>query len=546
MSSSMGWGRWRHACTLVAMGLVLTACGGGSDSPKSANDNRQPSGVGGNASSAYLVTESSPAGATGLNAHQLHLVNPATGEVFKSIPVGPGGGYELGGAFTPSANGQGGTRENASVLFFIRRYDNGEGHLFQAPLVGTQAGVETRISNVIDACGIWETKIARLDAIASWLRVETAGDDHDCRQGLDNQFVFVRSDFGSAVAPAGSPFGREKVLVWEYNAQGELTWIYGYVPWLGAVYAVDTSTAKLRPVTNGFTLQTVDIFSAHPTDAHKALVRVGRTITTLSWLNGEASLGPAVATLTDAPLGFVGTDARHVYFSQDSKVYRIDPQGVVSLLTDLPQGGDGLDVIAQTPSSLLIVQGAQNLDSTLWVVSKNGDSKPRLIETLVDGSNYFLAGIAGEVVVYGSSTERDSSQGFVTLKRFVANSAVQPPTTLVTGARYFYGINERQINHGESTTSHLFWCEVGGQPNNCRADRLRSYRLSTDTVVNLGPLSPPADPSTWDLLGDVDYVDRSYRAMLEEFGSSASPGSARARWLFQADTPQSLKAIVLP
>lgn len=567
MSSSRSE-RWRHACSLVAISLVLTACGGGGSDPrKTAIDDRtrQAADARKAADAAYLVIDSNPS-QSGSKPHKLHLVDPNTGVVFLSIDIGQHGSYELAGAFTPSANGQGGLRENASVLFFIREHDNGQRQLFTASLVGTQAGVETRVSSLADACSIKEAQPARLDAIATWLRVLTAGSDHDCEQGQDNQYVFVRSDFASSADPVVSPFGAEEVLAWEYNAQGELTWIYGYVPQLGALRAVNATTAEIREVTGGFTGQPVRAFSQYPGNANKVLVRVDRTVRALSWLNGVATLGATITTLADPYEHVLAVDDQGVYFTEGLMVQRIGAQGTASTLTSLPSsGGQQVQVIAQTPTSLLVGQGLGDSssspssgsggvsspapalpDSLLWVVAKNGATANRLVETLPGTVGGFVAGVSGETVVYGTTTESSSSRGYVTLKRFVANVALQEPTTVASGIRYLSGFSSRQVDaYGDGATAYLLWCDVAGQANNCRADRLRSYSLATGELVNLGPLSLAADSPAWELYGDIDYADRSGRGLLEAF-QDPSMQVDEFKWLLKAGQPQSLKEIILP
>lgn len=556
---------WRHGCAL-ALALLLTACGGGGSDPRKTahqdDPNRQAAGADGVAETAYLVIDGNPS-QSAVIPHELYLVDPNTGDVFKTIDIGQGGSHELAGAFTPAANGQGGTRENASVLFFIRDDGHGQGRLFQTPLVGTQVGVETRISNLADACAIRETQSARLDAIATWLRVETAGADQDCKQTQDNQYMFVRSDFASTAAPVASPFGDQDVLVWEYNAQGELTWIYGYVPQLRALRAVHATTAAIKEVSGGFTGQVVRPFSAYPGDAHKKLVRVDRAVHVLSWLDGVATLGPAIITFADPYIVHVqAVDDQGAYFAEGLNVRRISAQGAVSTLATLPSGGGAVSVEAQTPTSLLVIQGPGNSassgpvgaeapipssDSTLWLLSKTGVARP--VASVPSPAGLFVAGVSGETVVYGTSDGADPSNRFVTLKAFIANLPSQAPKLVASDVRYLYGVGSRQVDaYGDNATSHLLWCDVAGQSHQCREDRLRSYSLVTGNVLTLGPQAMPVGSPSWELsLGDVDYIDQQGRGILEGFVQD--PGMpedefSRVHWLLNVDQAQSIKGVI--
>ncbi|RZL03716.1 MAG: hypothetical protein EOP36_03780 [Rubrivivax sp.] len=558
----------------MMVAALLAGCGGGSDPAKTGDDpTRQPAGSGGQASAAYLVTDVST-GLPGLEAHQLHLVDPATGAVFKTISVGAWSRYELAGPITPAANGQGSTQGDASVLFFIRQLDDGQRQLFQTPLVGDRAGTDiTRISNLTDACQIQETRVSRLDAVASWLVVEVAGPDRLCDHTIDNQFVLVRSDWGSAEPARDSPFGRHNVLVWEYNALGELAWIYGYSARFGALGAINATTGDIRPVAGGVTGQEVALFSPYPGNGHKMVVRVGQTLRVLSWSDGDATLGPVIATLVNESIPFNVADDQGVYFVDGLTVRRIDPLGMSSIVATLPADGEVQYEGAQTPSSLLIVQGPGNIPAStgngsgsgaaggsvgavpalpttrLWSISKTGGAA-RVVETLPGTSSIFVAGMSGEAVVYGSRPSDDLNGGYVTLKRFVANDASQAPATVASGVRYLYGAGGGQVGlHGATAPSHLLWCEVAGQPDNCRLDRLRSYKLSTNQVVELGP-KPSASVTlpSWDLNGDIDYVDSHGRGLLDVYVQDAGGVNRYVRmwWLVNLDQPQSLQELSLP
>lgn len=559
---------WRDVCAWAMLAVALTGCGGGSDKKPEPEVNRQPAGAGQNASPNYLVTDSYT-GLGGLNRHQLHLVHPETGAVFKSIPIGEYSRYELAGPLTPAASGRGGTLGDPNVLFFIRQYDNGQRQLFRAPLSGADAGTEARISRMSNVCNILESHIAHVDASIIWLMVDTAGVDNSCDNPEDNQIMFVRSDWDDNTWGQPSPFERERALAWEINSLGNLSWIYGYSERYGRLIGVSAVTGAFVEVANGVTGERVETFSPYPGGGARMLVRVGQTVRVFTWgLGGlgEASLGPVITTLASEHIRFTAADEQGVYFADGLNVRRLNTQGVLSTLFTLPAGGEVQYEGAQTPASLVFVQGpllgsspvssgtgtggstsgTAVSDTVLWVVPKAGGTA-RAVETMQGANaNIFVAGVAGAEVVYGMRNGYDEHGGFVTIKRFAANAAALP-ANVATGVRYLYSMGGHEIDaHGGRPPSHLLWCDVAGLANNCRIDRLRSYKLSNGAVVNIGPASAPADPSTWDLDGDVDQLDSLGRGLFEAWVTDADNNYSPTVWSFKADQAQSLKAVALP
>lgn len=185
--------------------LALSACGGGGGG--GGGGNQDPQAQAQSVYGSYTAVETRSLDSTSSKT-QLQIVDIRNGAIARRYDLPPAlsaNEYPSGTWATIfqavlDADGLGFQQGGASQLALIQ-----SGKLMLLDFTSSTLGNAHQLSNITDACNI-DRRIAyvSVDGRHAWLRVMTAGADHDCSQSTDNLISLVSTDMTASDAPVAS------------------------------------------------------------------------------------------------------------------------------------------------------------------------------------------------------------------------------------------------------------------------------------------------------------------------------------------------------
>lgn len=471
-----------HALALLWVALQLAGCGGGTtdgsdatvEATEATDDYYVWNVVSSNWGSWHWLAVVDPA-RPGSPKHSI-LTTTADGS-----PAWPRG--VSGTRLDPA--GQRITLLGTTRLFYLQ-----QGRVYTLDLAIHKDAAPARLSNITDACWIWQTHALDATGEDTWAVIETAGADGRCDHYFDNAYAAVRTNM-RANSPAmplpDSLRGTVFVLPDEHGrALGLL------VHAAGRLRLYDTDLATSTEVADGgsFTgLWPMALFAGERKLYLSVWANGSSTgsVRVLSYSAGAASLGSEVMTL-DSPLASAERgDWNTYYFADGSKLYRLTADGPAPLAS-FAAG----EVRQITPTANHVVARLRDPASSAWStwsVPKAGGAPIDLAtpERDVDGGteNFVHWGtVAGDRYFFFS----EDAQGLGSI--YSVDAGGHNAQTWASGVAYAGALYRRSPARGQwwEQITDVVYCEPQAGHTGCDGGTMKQLDVTTQAATTLGSL----------------------------------------------------------
>lgn len=554
--------------------LALTACGGGGGG---ANPDVQanPQSV----YSAYTAIETRSLDATGSKT-QLQVVDLRNGVIARR--------YDLPAAVSPGeypspswvtifqanvdADGLGFQQTGASQLALVQ-----SGKLMLLDLNGTTLGTARQLSAATDVCGV-DRRIAYLSADGrhAWLRIVTAGVDHDCSQSADNVMGLVSTDMTPSDAPVASGLSSGlsiAAVLRDKAGQSQNLLVLDRDRHALAVYSNDLKTLRHDVPLNGQPLagtEAVRVLVDSAVSYQQGLLQVGAKVYLADWSGAVMTLSqPIISTLryplvnSQPPVAIAGNN--RFYVGDGVQGYAIDGSGQLLANFTFPaergdiveiaatnhgvlvnqtivsgSGGGGSSSAAASASTAATVQAAVATPpvSTLWSV--NGNTAQYFELTHSNGTApFYLQSVRGDTLVFSQASGVNSIWSAVYKASATSSFALQ---TVDTGVQLVDAVRNPHSRAGTYQVDKLLWCKPTSYVIGCANGTLTTYSFSTEHPTPVGTMAAADAFTTGSKLFGVreTWTGRNSVLNLIRFGTT---GYSSDLWMLNPDTGNSLQRL---
>jgi len=548
--------------------LALTACGGGGGGGNP-DVQANPQSV----YSAYTAIETRSLDATGSKT-QLQVVDIRNGVIARrfDLPAAPSTGEYPSPSWVTifqasvDADGLGFQQAGTSQLALIQ-----SGKLMLLDLNGTTLGTARQLSAVTDACGI-DRRIAYLSADGrhAWLRVVTAGADHDCNLSADNVMSLVSTDMTPTDAPVASGLssGLSIVAVLRDKAgQSQNLLVLDRDRHALAIYSNDLKTLRHDVPLTGQTLagtEAVRVLADSPVNHQQGLLQVGAKVYLADWSSEVMTLSQPIISNLRYPLAngippLVAVGNSRYYVGDGVQGYAINSSGQLLANFTFPAERGDIVEIAVTNHGVLVNQtivsgssaaaGASNTAtaqaavatqpvSTLWSVDGNTAQYSELTHS--NGTTpFYIQAVRGDTLVFSQASAVNSIWSAIYKASATYSFALQ---TVDTGVQLVDAVRNPHSRAGTYQVDKLLWCKPTSYVIGCANGTLTSYNFSTEPPTPVGTMAAADAFTTGSKLFGVreTWTGRNSVLALIRFGTT---GYTSDLLLINPDTSNSLKRL---
>lgn len=538
----------------------LAACGGGSnDDKRQPVSDREVAPLAANPSTIsirYAVADLHQ-GVPGNYTRQLAVVDSLSGAVVWQTTLGFGDadypGWLVSDAYQQPPGAVGLQYQGPQLLYYVRN-----GQVFQVDIGGSVTPAPQRISSLVNACGLSPGFFAtEADGRHDWFVVRTPGPDGDCDQPLDNGQVLVSTGMSTALVGPSAPAGQAVILSRLINALGQTRGLLTLDADSRRIVMRSTDLTQILHTLPGDVAPDliVRVVAPLPDQATRWLIQIGTQIHQLNWTGATPVLGPALTTLVNAsaPLVF-NLDNKALYLANGQQILSINTTGAVSTLSTLPAEGGNITGLWLSSTSVLATQAAANTSpapwngEVLWSLNRSSAARQALVRGqsnlpwAVNGINVFHV---ENGLVYYTRTADDNTEDIYTI-RDNGNSQ----TLLASGINLVNKVLHPLFSPDSVSQKGLVWCEPAPSRTDCDGGRLVSYDVDTRAKITLGTVPAEGDYFTMARMPNQAWAGAQNPLYVHHWtevpnGNTSTFHIGTTLWLFNADTPNSLRSVSL-
>lgn len=557
--------------------LTLAACGGGGGGGNT-DAQAKPQSVYGS----YTAIETRSLDGTG-NKTQLQIVDIRNGVVAQRYNLPPAlsaGEYPTSSWATifqavVDADGMGFQQGGASQVVFIQ-----SGKLMLLDLAGGALGTAHQLTSIADACSV-DRRMAYLSADGrhAWLRVMTAGADHDCSQSTDNVISLVSTDMSTTDAPVASGLSSGlsiAAVLRDKAGQSQGLLVLDRDRHTLAVYADNLKTLRYDVPLTGQTLNGTEaarVLADSPVNYQQGLLQVGAKVYLADWSGDVMTLSqPIISNLryplanSTAPVVAVGNS--RFYVGDGVQGYAINNAGQLLANFTFPAERGDIAEVAVTNYGVVVNQtlrsgaasgGSSSPAGSSGVATPQATVSTQPVSTFwsINGANgqyfelghsngtapFFILSTRGDTVFFSQASAAGSIWSAVYKTSATNSFAMQ---TVDTNVQLVDAVRGTHYSAGTYRIEKMLWCKPTPMANNafvgCANGSLSAYDFGTEQVTAMGTLTTTDTFTTGSKLFGVHEIwgGRNGPLNLIRFGATGYDSEV---WMVNPDLGNSLKRV---